>query len=150
MRQSSARKKFRTQIVFEKDMIAPCGMNCASCLGFMRYKDHCPGCRSIDDSRPEYCKRCIIINCELLKMTESKFCYDCPKYSCQRLKRLDKRYSTNHNTSFFENLSMIKERGIDQFLIFETNRRTCPQCGSTLCIHRPFCFECGFTNQKEG
>lgn len=144
----SAHKKYRTAIVFDKEMIAPCGMNCGSCLGFMRFKDHCPGCRMFDDSKPQFCKQCIIINCDLLKTTESGFCYDCPKYPCRRLKNLDKRYRTRYNTSFFDNLAMIKNEGIDQFLRFETNRRTCPQCGSTLCVHRPFCFECGFNNHK--
>ena len=33
-----------------KEIIAPCGMNCGSCLGYMRYKDHRPGCRTNDNS----------------------------------------------------------------------------------------------------
>jgi ribosomal protein S27AE len=148
MNKLPANKKYRTAIVFEKEMIAPCGMNCGSCLGFMRFKEHCPGCRMVDNSKPEYCKSCIIINCDLLKTTESGFCYDCPKYPCRRLKNLDKRYRTRYNTSFFDNLAMIKNEGIDRFLTFETNRRTCPQCGSIICVHRPFCFECGFNNNK--
>lgn len=146
MRSSSAQKKYSTAIVFEKVMIAPCGMNCGSCLGYMRFKNNCPGCRISADSKPEYCRHCIIINCDLLKKTESKFCYECPKYPCQRLKKLDKRYRTRYNTSFISNLTMIKEKGIEQFLAFETGRRTCPRCGSILCVHRSFCLECGFSN----
>lgn len=149
MKKAPAKKKYRTEIEFTKEMIAPCGMNCGSCLGFMRYKDHCPGCRMVDDSKPEFCKQCIIINCDLLKSTESGFCYDCPKYPCRRLKNLDKRYSTRYSTSFFENLAMIREKGIDSFLNFETERRTCPQCGAIVCVHRPECFECGFTSRTD-
>mgnify|MGYP006900794817 FL=1 len=119
----SANKKYKTAIVFEKEMIAPCGMNCGSCLGFMRFKEHCPGCRMLDNSKPEYCKKCIIINCDMLKTTESGFCYDCPKYPCRRLKNLDKRYRTRYNTGFLDNLAMIKNEGIDRFLMFETNRK---------------------------
>ncbi len=144
MRSSYAQKKYSTAIVFEKAMIAPCGMNCGSCLGYMRFKNHCPGCRICADSKPEYCKQCIIINCDLLKKTESKFCYECTKYPCQRLKNLNKRYITRYNTSFIDNLTMIKENGIEEFLVFETGRRTCPRCGSIICVHRSFCFECGF------
>ena len=147
MKSSPAQKNYKTSIVFEKELIAPCGMNCGSCLGYMRYKNQCPGCRNMDDSKPGYCKQCSIINCDLLSKTESKFCYECPKYPCPRLKRLNKRYSTRYNTSFFDNLTMIKEQGIDSFLAFETKKRTCPQCGSILCVHRPGCFECGFTPQ---
>ncbi len=143
MKSKSEQKKYKTSIVFKPGMIAPCGMNCGSCMAFMRYKDHCPGCRSDDETKPGSCRACIIINCEHLKETASKFCYECPKYPCQRLKNLDKRYRTKYNTSFFENLAMIKEKGIDGFLAFETERRTCPQCGSTLCVHRPVCFQCG-------
>lgn len=148
MKNSSGQKKYNTAIVFEKVMIAPCGMNCGSCLGYMRVKNHCPGCRVIDESKPGYCKQCIIINCDLLKKTDSDFCYECPKYPCQRLKRLDNRYRINYNTGFTDNLAMIRDKGIDSFLTFETERRSCPQCGSTLCVHRSFCLECGFTNQK--
>jgi hypothetical protein len=110
----------------------------------MRAINTCPGCRSQADGKPGYCKTCIIINCEHLKDTESKFCYECPKYPCPRLKSLDKRYRTRYSTSFFNNLAMIKEKGIDVFLTFESGRRSCPKCGATLCVHRPACFECGF------
>lgn len=144
MKSSASPKKYRTDIFFSKEMIAPCGMNCGSCLGYMRFKDHCEGCRAADDSKPASCIHCIIINCDLLGHTESKFCYECPKYPCKRLKSLNKRYLSRYNTSFFDNLSMIKEKGMDAFLGFEAKRRTCPQCGSTLCIHRPVCFVCGF------
>jgi ribosomal protein S27AE len=148
MKRSTEKKKFNTAVVFEKAMIAPCGMNCGSCLGYMRNENHCAGCRSDTDLNPSYCSNCIVINCDLLRETESKFCYDCPKYPCRRLKALDKRYRTRYGTSFFGNLAMIKEQGIDRFLAFETERRRCPQCGSTLCIHRTFCLECGFTYQE--
>lgn len=149
MKNLSARKKFNTAVVFKREMIAPCGMNCGSCLGYMRSKNHCPGCRANDDTKPAYCNQCIIINCDLLKMTESGFCYECQKYPCPRLKQLDKRYRTRYNTSFFDNLTMIKVKGIDQFLAFETERRSCPECGATLCVHRPACLECGFTRKTE-
>ncbi len=146
----AAKKKYNTDIGFVKEMIAPCGMNCGSCLGYMRTENHCPGCRSTSDTKPSYCSGCIVINCDLLRETESGFCYDCPKYPCRRLKDLDKRYRTRYGTSFFDNLAIIKDQGISRFLAFETGRRTCPQCGSILCIHRPFCFECGYTYQKPG
>jgi nickel-dependent lactate racemase len=141
-----ANKKYKTTIGFSKEMIAPCGMNCGSCLGFMRNKNHCPGCRTYDPAKPGYCRQCIIIRCTHLSETDSKFCYECPNYPCPRLKALDKRYRTKYNTGFLDNLAMIKEKGIESFLAFETKRRTCPQCGSTICVHRPACFECGFSH----
>jgi ribosomal protein S27AE len=145
MKSLPVHKKYKTAIEFRKEMIAPCGMNCGSCLGFMRNKNHCPGCRTYDPSKPGYCRQCIIIRCTHLSGTDSKFCYECPKYPCPRLKALDKRYRTKYNTGLLNNLAMIKEKGIESFLAFETERRTCPQCGSIICVHRPDCFECGFS-----
>lgn len=58
------------------------------------------------------------------------------------MKQLDKRYRTKYKTSFFENLAMIKEKGITEFLEFESRRRTCTNCGATLSIHRPYCLSC--------
>ncbi|MDD5456566.1 MAG: hypothetical protein PHV30_05985 [Candidatus Margulisbacteria bacterium] len=29
-------------------LIAPCGMNCAICLGYLREKNKCPGCSETD------------------------------------------------------------------------------------------------------
>jgi uncharacterized OB-fold protein len=37
---------------------------------------------------------------------------------------------------------MIKENGIANFLDFESERRTCLKCGSTICVHRNFCLTC--------
>lgn len=144
MGKASERKKYITGIVFVREMIAPCGMNCGSCLGYMRTANHCPGCRTDGDTKPPFCRDCIVINCSHLRATELKFCFECPRFPCRRLKDLDKRYRTRYNTSFFDNLAMIKEKGIDEFLEYETVRRTCPQCGSILCIHRTICLQCGY------
>jgi hypothetical protein len=58
------------------------------------------------------------------------------------MKQLDKRYRTKYRTSFIENLRIIKEKGMEEFLAFESARRTCTFCGSTLCVHRTFCLSC--------
>jgi hypothetical protein len=131
-----------TSVKFEKSQIAPCGMNCGTCMAYLRENNRCPGCRVISSDKNVSVQRCIIIKCMYLEKTESKFCYECEKYPCRRLKQLNKRYSTKYGTSFFENLSIIKEKGIDEFLEFETKRRTCTNCGATLCVHKPYCLEC--------
>jgi hypothetical protein len=138
----SSVKKFNTYVTFIKSMIAPCGMNCGTCIAYMRPKNRCPGCWEEDNLKHHACVSCIVKNCELLKETDSKFCYDCAKYPCLRLKQLDKRYRTKYRTSFLENLVMIKENGIDYFLAYETERRRCPDCGSTLSVHKDHCLAC--------
>ena len=126
-----------------QDLIAPCGMNCGICIGHLREKMPCGGCFKKDEAnKPKHCRSCSIVNCELLARTETGFCYDCGKYPCARLKRLDKRYRTNYGMSMIENLENIKNGGLEKFLINEEHRWTCKVCGSGLCVHRDSCLNC--------
>jgi hypothetical protein len=132
----------KTAVTFNKSLIAPCGMNCGTCIAYLREKNKCPGCRIYSADKAISVQRCIIPMCVHLDRTISKFCYDCGKFPCRRLKQLDKRYRTKYNTGFIENLTIIKEKGIDNFLVFESKRRTCPDCGSILSVHRENCLHC--------
>ena len=136
----SPKKQYNTSVTFDRSMIAPCGMNCGSCIGYMRPLNTCPGCRQVDTGKARV--NCVIRTCDLLPKTGSGFCFDCIKYPCKRLRQLDNRYRTRYSTSFLENLTMIKEKGIDSFLAFETERRKCRHCGATLSVHRDSCLEC--------
>jgi hypothetical protein len=128
-----------------RGMIAPCGMNCGLCIGHLRYRNPCSGCLgSNDTNKPDGCKSCTVVTCELLAKTESGFCYECLKYPCRRLKTLDKRYKTKYGMSMFENLALIKANGLEDFLISEEKKWTCPNCGSGLSVHRDNCLNCGF------
>ena len=96
----------------DKKLIAPCGMNCGICLGYLRDKNKCPGCWFNNEHKNKSRNKCIIKNCELLAKTDSKFCYDCEKYPCTRLKQLYNRYRTNFGMSMIENLEFIRENGL--------------------------------------
>lgn len=124
-------------------LIAPCGMNCSICLGFLRDKNKCVGCRLIKETMYKSIKQCIIRNCELLAETKSKFCYECGKYPCRRLKQLDKRYRTKYSMSMIENLEFIKVKGLKKFLVKEEVRWRCESCGGPICVHRGYCLQCG-------
>jgi hypothetical protein len=131
------------------NMIAPCGMNCSICIGHLREKNSCAGCFRKDDvNKPKYCRSCIIVNCELLAETVSGFCYECEKYPCVKLKRLDKRYRTNYGMSMIENLNFIQKKGLEKFLENEDSRWTCKVCGVGLCVHRNFCLSCNTAYAK--
>lgn len=123
-------------------LTAPCGINCWTCLAYLREKNHCPGCRSDVEDKPNHCISCRILNCEYLDKTASKFCYDCEKFPCRRLKDMDKRYRTKYHTSLLENLVNIKTNGFEDFIRKELDRWHCPTCGGTVCIHRGFCLTC--------
>ena len=125
-------------------LMAPCGMNCGICLGYLRDKNKCPGCREMNENKPDYCRKCIIRDCDILKKNNMKFCSDkCEKYPCARLKNLDKRYRTKYGMSMLENLENIKKHGIRKFVQDEQKRWECSKCHETLCVHRDFCLNCG-------
>ncbi len=124
-------------------LIAPCGMNCSICLGYLRAKDKCPGCRGIDIHKPGYCIRCRIKNCAHLQNKKPGFCFQCEKFPCARLKQLDKRYRTRYGMSMIENLENIRRFGLRKFVANEKVRWACPDCGGTICVHRGYCYSCG-------
>ncbi len=124
-------------------LIAPCGMNCGICMGYLRKKNTCPGCRELDDTAMVSCVRCIIRNCETIRTNQSGFCYECPKYPCRRLRELDKRYRTKYGMSMLENLEFIREHGLSAFVEKEAERWRCKKCGGVICVHRGYCFTCG-------
>ena len=114
-------------------LIAPCGMNCSICVGYLREKNKCPGC-NLMNKKPEYCKKCIIRNCNILKKNKWKFCSDkCEKFPCRRLKILDKRYKTKYGMSMIDNLNMIKNKGIREFL--KQQKKKYQKGNKVLCVH---------------
>jgi hypothetical protein len=125
-------------------MIAPCGMNCGTCIAHLRPKNTCCGCWPETGPKVNHCSVCAIKNCEYLLRTDSKFCFDCEKFPCKRLKQIDKRYRTKYNTGFIENLETIRDIGINIFLKEQAVKWTCPDCGSTLSCHRSNCLVCNF------
>jgi hypothetical protein len=132
----------RTTLTFSRSLIAPCGMNCGTCIASLRDRNKCAGCRLITSDNSKTRVGCIVRNCIYLHKTSSKFCFDCEKFPCKRIKQLDKRYRTKYRTSFIQNLETIKELGITAFLSSEAIRWTCPNCGSVLSCHREKCLVC--------
>jgi hypothetical protein len=129
-------------VSFDRSLIAPCGLNCGTCMAYLREKNKCLGCWVDFDSKRKTCLQCKIKNCDLLAKTNSKFCGECDVFPCERIKHIDKRYRTKYKTSLIQNLLSIKENGIDSFLKQEVKKWTCPNCGSTLSVHRNDCLFC--------
>lgn len=127
---------------FDPELIAPCGMNCAICMAYLREKNRCPGCREIDINKPDTRSKCKIKNCEYIAIKKNKFCIGCDKLPCQRMKNLDKRYRTKYDMSMLENLEYIKQNGIEKFVKKERERWRCPKCGGVICVHRKICYDC--------
>lgn len=126
------------------ELIAPCGMDCAICLGHLREKNRCPGCRKMDEGWSNSRVRCTIRNCSVLREKKMKYCSDsCYNYPCKRLRSLDKRYRTKYGMSMIENLENIKKSGIRDFVRNEKTRWRCSRCGRVICVHRDSCLGCG-------
>lgn len=127
-----------------KTYIAPCGMNCAICIGMMREKNKCPGCNFMGPGKPGYCRKCVIRNCPVIKKSKAAgFCFVCDNFPCKRLRNLDKRYRSKYNMSMIENLLYIKKEGVRKLLKREEKKWKCRKCGATLSCHRQACLKCG-------
>lgn len=125
------------------ELIAPCGMNCGLCMGYVRGKNRCLGCRAGDEGKAKSCLACTIRNCEVLQSGDSDFCGDCSTFPCPRLKRLDLRYRTKYRMSMLDNLQAIRDVGIEEFVVSERERWACPACGGLQCVHASECVYCG-------
>ncbi len=128
----------------KSSLIAPCGMNCEICIGYLRDKNKCLGCREVCENKPNSCRKCTIVHCENLKEKKMFFCSDkCEEFPCTRLKNLDKRYKAKYGMSMLENLENIKKYGIKKFVKSEQKRWACSKCGELLCVHEDSCLKCG-------
>jgi hypothetical protein len=134
--------KNAAQIFINPSLIAPCGMNCALCYAYQRNQDTCPGCRYGAKSDSAYCQKCIIRHCGAVRSSASGFCYECERFPCARLRRLDTRYRLRYGMSMIENLSQIKAVGMEAFLKAQIKKWSCPECGGLICVHRGFCLKC--------
>lgn len=132
----------------EKDLIAPCGMNCALCVNYQAmkndiskhgfHKSYCPGCIP----REKFCAY-MRNKCVLIGEGKIRFCFECGNFPCERLKNLDKRYRTKYHMSMIDNLNFIKANGMDKFLENEEAKWRCDKCGDPICCHNGLCMKCG-------
>ncbi len=136
-----------------EELIAPCGMNCGICSGYLASKydvknkgikmPYCIGCRPRD-------KKCAFLKkrCDLLLQGKVQYCYECDDFPCLRLQHIDERYRSNFKMSMIENLEFIKDKGVTIFLEQEVDKWKCPKCGAEICCHNGICFNCGLDKLK--
>ena len=117
-------------------LVAPCGMNCALCQAYQGKGLACNGCGH--GGKRKACQNCSIQKCE----NKERFCFECTKYPCNRLKALDKRYRTKYRMSMLENLVFIQENGLDEFIRQQNERYRCSQCGKLRTVHQDYCIYC--------
>jgi hypothetical protein len=122
---------------FMATLIAPCGMDCAICMAYLRKKNHCGGCYAPD--------RLCNINCTIpaCRKVQGRCHPDCGEFPCRRLKQLDARYRAKYHMSMLDNLEAIRKNGIRAFVKSERERWTCKACGGTIDVHHYRCSACG-------
>ena len=125
-------------------LIAPCGMNCGLCMGYLREKDTCAGCKAGDAGKAKSVLACTIRKCEALRASKSGFCFECDTFPCARLRRLNNRYRTKYRMSMLENLEVIRDSGVEAFVESERERWACPKCGGMQCVPTDVCVYCGY------
>jgi hypothetical protein len=132
-----------TKSSMKRLLLAPCGINCRVCIAYLREKNKCPGCRTNTITKPITRAQCKIKNCHNLQKDNLKFCVECQKFPCERMRQMDKRYRTKYHMSTIENLINMKKFGVSEYVKNEELRWTCPQCGGTICVHKGQCYTCG-------
>lgn len=130
-----------------KELIAPCGMNCAVCSRYLAYKNNfrksqCGGCRPENKKCTYLFEKCSGLNSKLEGSTKANFCFECDQYPCKQINRMDDRYRKNYLMSIKENLENIKVKGIDTFIHEQYKKYECPKCGQLISIHNRKCFKC--------
>ena len=123
--------------LFDKKLIAPCGMNCGLCLHYLRPENKCPGCytgRKVNN-KPIKCAR------RLCKKRCGDFCYECHSFPCQSIKKLDERYRKRYGMSEIENLEFIRDNGISKFLKHQGTKYICDEGGGIICVHNKKCYK---------
>jgi hypothetical protein len=131
---------------FEEKLIAPCGINCGVCIAYLREKNKCCSCISLNSNKPTYCSKCRIKFCDEHDKSEFTYCYDCRRFPCAKVKRLDKRYVEKYHLSLITNSTLISKYGFDEFINSENEKWKCKHCGEVLCVHRSRCLNCGEAN----
>ncbi|NIM46551.1 MAG: DUF3795 domain-containing protein [Candidatus Aenigmarchaeota archaeon] len=138
---------------FDKNLVAPCGINCAYCLAYLNYSKS-PDKNDVFKFKGKYCSGCIPRDkhcgflkqrCFNLKNKKVRFCYECAKFPCENLQKLDKRYEKKGwNNSFSGNNKRIKEVGIERFIEEQNKKFRCPKCSGPIYIQGGKCYDCGF------
>ncbi len=128
-----------------EDLIAPCGMNCAICSRYLAHinnlkRSSCIGCRPRNGRCTYLFKDCA--GPKNNSKVNPAFCYECDRYPCKQIDRMDRRYRLSYAMSIKENLDYIKEKGIASFAEQQYRKYRCSKCHGLISVHNRKCFKC--------
>ena len=127
-------------------LIAPCGMNCAVCSRYLSYvnnmkRSRCIGCRPGNRICTYLFEKCKGVN-NGIPTGNAVFCFECGRYPCEQIIRMEKRYKKNYRMSVKDNLDCIKRKGMHKFVDEQYGKHQCLKCGGLISIHNGKCFKC--------
>lgn len=135
------------KVPIKEELIAPCGMNCATCSNYLANannlnKSQCAGCRTSNKKCTYLFEKCTGMNHPLEGNAKAKFCFECGQYPCKEIERMDRRYRGNYGISVKKNLEHIQKNGLTKFVAEQYNEHHCSRCGEMVSVHNKKCFKC--------
>jgi len=126
--------------------LAPCGVYCGACPSFNKT---CFGCSSEinETTRSKSRIGCFIRSC-CYNIEKHDFCIECNQFPCIKItKKLLKSHPGEPKFKYRHEIPKIfiklKEMGINDFLIFQKKRWSCPSCGGIVHFYHYICSQCG-------
>lgn len=130
----------------EREMIAPCGVNCLACSAHLNPQNPCPGCRAPQEKiTRKSCRNCAKKKCALGQGLQ--WCFECGRFPCGGIKSLSRRYVQNYKVDLLQN-GLEAKQDMDAFLQAQKERFTCALCGGVTNQHRGRCSECGAPERR--
>ena len=100
----------------------------------------CDGCLSGGEIAA-HCQRCAIKECATNKENVTR-CSDCDELPCYRITNLINT-GLLHRTEYLPNLEKIREMGVQEWVKYEEERWSCPNCGLPMSWYDAECVGCG-------
>ncbi len=148
MVQKSQDPTYLNEKLESKELASRCGLYCGACRPYLLakkglleqrgYKKGCKGCWVQN-------KNCAFVknDCVPLRKNDVKFCFECGRFPCANLKRLDTRYRRKYSVSLIKNLERMREIGVLKWVEEQQQLYKCAKCGGEICVHDAEYYDCG-------
>ena len=124
----------------DRELLAPCGLDCLLCHHHCASAEPCKGCRG-GQGKSKHCRDCDILACATAK--GYRYCKDCWEFPCDKLKRFQMTYIERFGHGFLQNARLMRAEGEQALIDAHRAEWRCPDCGGVVCIHDGLCTECG-------
>jgi hypothetical protein len=109
------------------------GLQCDGCLSGGTLGAHCQSCS---------------IRLHAARTQENDRCSECESLPCYRITNLINQGDYPHRDEYLPNLAKIHEMGVQEWVIYEEARWSCPQCGRAISWYDTRCTGCGAARPK--